>query len=95
MTQENPSPVSRGAGPPIGAVVASMLGVVAWLVFILLYALYWSEGLDLFQNLVVTFVSLAIAAIAIGMMWMIWGYRRFGRFGDWSDWGFSSGGCGP
>ncbi len=66
--------------------MASMLGLVAWLVFILLYALYWSKGFDLFQNLVVAFVSLAITGIAIGLMWMIWGYRRFGGFGDWSEW---------
>ena len=62
-----------------------MLGVVAWLVFILLYALFWSKGFDLFQNIVVTVVSLAIAALLIGVMWMAWGYRRFGQFGDW--WG--------
>lgn len=69
----------------MGPVIASMLGVVAWLVFILLYALFWSKGFDLFQNIVVTFVSLAITGILIGVMWMAWGYRRFGTFGDWRE----------
>ena len=68
---------------PMAPVIASMLGVVAWLVFILLYALFWSKGFDLFQNIVVTVVSLAITGLLIGVMWMAWGYRRFGRFGDW------------
>jgi len=68
---------------PIALVIASMLGIVAWLVFILLYALLWSKSYDLFQNVVVAFVSLAIAAILIGVMWMAWGFRQYGRFGDW------------
>lgn len=62
-----------------------MLGVVAWLLFILLYALFWSGGFSLFQNVVVTLVSLAITALLIGLMWVVWGYRRFGKLGDWWD----------
>ena len=76
----------RRRGPPFALVIASMLGVVAWLVFILVYALFWSKGYDLFQNFVVTVFSLAITAILIGVMWMAWGFRNFGGFGDWSDW---------
>lgn len=70
---------------PIAPIVASMLGVVAWLLFILLYALFWSGGFSLFQNVVVTLVSLAITALLIGLMWVVWGYRRFGKLGDWWD----------
>jgi len=66
--------------------IASMLGIVAWLVFILLYALFWSKSYDLFQNIVVTFVSLVIVGILIGVMWMAWGFRQFGGFGDWWEW---------
>lgn len=71
---------------PLGPIIATMLGLVVWLVFILLYALFWSKGLDLFQNIVVTFVSLLITAILIGIMWMVWGFRQGGRFGEWSEW---------
>lgn len=73
----------RGTRPPIVIILASMLGIVAWLVFILLFALLWSGKYDLFQNIVVAFVSLAITGMLIGAMWMVWGYRQFGRFGDW------------
>jgi hypothetical protein len=72
-------------GSPFGPVIASMLGVVAWLVFILVFTLYWSSHYDLFQNIVVFFVSLVIVGLLIGVMWVSWGYKRFGRFGDWGD----------
>ena len=48
----------------IAPIVFSILGVIAWLVFILLYALFWSRGFSLFQNIIVTIVSLAIAGSA-------------------------------
>ncbi|HKW05345.1 MAG TPA: hypothetical protein VJN71_08610, partial [Nitrososphaerales archaeon] len=41
--------------------------------FILAYALYWSKGFDLFQNIVVTIVSLAVSALLIGAMWLMQG----------------------
>jgi hypothetical protein len=63
---------------PMGPVIASIFGVIAWLVFILLYALYWSKSFDLFQNVIVTIVSLAIDALLIGAMWLIW-YRPTGE----------------
>jgi hypothetical protein len=64
-----------GAFAPI---VGSMLDVIAWLLFILFYALFWSRGFSLFQNVIVTIVSLAIAVLLIGLMWIIWGthYHR-------------------
>ena len=83
-SQETPPPMHERNRPPFGIVIASMLGIVAWLIFILLYALFWSGSYDLFQNIVVAFVSLAIDGILIGVMWMAWGYRHFGGFGDWS-----------
>ncbi len=84
MASGEPQRTSGRPVPPIGAVIGSMLGVAVWLVFILVYALLWSKGYDLFQNLVVAFVSLAVTAIAIGAMWAVWGYRRYGSF-DWRD----------
>jgi VIT1/CCC1 family predicted Fe2+/Mn2+ transporter len=61
----------------IAPIVFSILGVIAWLVFILLYALFWSKGFSLFQNLIVTIVSLAITGLLIGLMWVVWGFRHY------------------
>jgi uncharacterized RDD family membrane protein YckC len=57
---------------PIAPIILSILGVVAWLVFILIFALYWSSGFSLFQNVIVTIVSFLIAGLLIGLMWMPW-----------------------
>ncbi len=57
---------------PVTPIALSIAGIVAWLVFILLYALYWSTGYSLFQNIIVTVVSFLIAGLAIGLMWMPW-----------------------
>jgi len=54
------------------AIIGSILGVIGWLVFILLYALFWSKGFNLFQDVIVTVVSLAITALLIGLIWLIW-----------------------
>jgi hypothetical protein len=70
VVNENKS-TTRYEGP-IGPVVLSILGIVAWLVFILLYALFWSTGFTLFQNVVVTIASLMITGLLIGAMWLIW-----------------------
>lgn len=64
--------------PPFAPILGSILGVVAWLLFILLYALYWSKSYDLFQNAVVTIVSLLVMMLGIGTMWLIW-YRLTGE----------------
>jgi hypothetical protein len=37
---------------PMAPVYASILLGIGWLVFILLYALYWSKGFSLFQNII-------------------------------------------
>lgn len=61
---------------PLGGIVVTMLAIIAWLVFILLYALYWSTSYDLFQNIVVVIVSLGITGLVIGLGWVIWGFRH-------------------
>jgi hypothetical protein len=63
--------------PPVGLIVASILRVVAWLVFILVYALDWSRGYSLFQNLIVTVVSLAIVGLVIGALWVAFAPREY------------------
>lgn len=58
--------------PQRGPMIGSILITVGWLIFILLYALYWSEGYTLFQNVIVTIVSLAITALLTAAVWMVW-----------------------
>jgi hypothetical protein len=68
---------------PIGLIVASMVGLLVWLVFILLFALYWSESFNLFQNIVVFVVSLCITGLFIGLMWIIWGRNTMRMWSQW------------
>ncbi len=76
LQQSSPPTEARKSGP-IGLIVASMLGIVVWLVFILLYALYWSGGFSLFQNVVVFIVSVCITGLLIGLMWIIFGPEKY------------------
>jgi hypothetical protein len=66
---------------PLAPIVVSIVGVIGWLVFILLYALYWSKGFSLFQNIIVTVASLLIVGLVIGLVWVVWGFR-----GGWRGW---------
>jgi len=73
IESESAPPTEMRKSGPIGLIVASMVGFLVWLVFILLFALYWSEGFNLFQNIIVFIVSLCITGLLIGLMWIIWG----------------------
>jgi hypothetical protein len=73
IENESAPPMEMRKSSPIGLIVASMVGFLVWLVFILLFALYWSEGFNLFQNIVVFIVSLCITGLLIGLMWIVWG----------------------
>lgn len=65
---------------PLGPIVLSILAAIVWLVFILLFALFWSNGFTLFQNIIVTLVSLAITGLVVGLVWIVWGMNR------WQQW---------
>jgi hypothetical protein len=65
---------------PLGPIIATFLVVIGWLVFILLYALYWSSGYSTFQNVIVTLVTLVIMGLAIGLGWTVWGIRHAKRW---------------
>ena len=58
--------------------MGSLSVIVGWLAFILVYALYWSKGFDLFQNAIVTVVSLATAGILVCGVMLVW-YRVDGE----------------
>jgi len=70
-------PALRVSEVPVTPIALSIVGGIAWLVFILLYALFWSSGYSLFQNVIVTIVSFLIAGLVIGLMWMPW-FRSIG-----------------
>ncbi|AKA49021.1 hypothetical protein IX51_07825 [uncultured archaeon] len=57
-------------------VIASILSVIAWAVFILVFALAWSGRFSIFQNIIVTIVSLFITGLVIGLVWVIWGSKE-------------------
>ncbi len=83
-----PSDDWKGGGPwadwehnkPLGPIVVTILAVIAWLVFILVYALYWSNGFTIFQNVIVTIVSLIIVGLLIGLGWVVWGMKYAKRW---------------
>jgi len=81
------SPAPESYKGPVALIVLSILAILGWLVFILLYALYWSTRFNLFQNIIVTIASLLIVGLLIGLMWVVWGFRRGWRAGrmNWSD----------
>lgn len=67
---------------PVAPIVASILAILAWAIFILFYALYWSQGFTIFQNLIVTLVSLLITGLIIGLMWVLVGPKDYWRGGS-------------
>lgn len=62
-------------------IVTTLIGT-GWLVFVLLYAGFWSQGFSLFQNLVIFFASLIAALGIISALWVSYGFR-FGRRRWW------------
>jgi amino acid transporter len=67
-------------GTPLAGIVATILAFMAWLIFILIYAIEWSGRYTLFQNMIVTIVSLLIVGLFVALVWIIWGMRMARRF---------------
>lgn len=66
-------------------VSVTILLLTAWLVFILLFAAFWARPpLDLFQEIVVFFVSLIVVFGGIAAVWASWGMRFADR--GWEHW---------
>jgi len=62
---------------PFGLAIASMVAFLGWLVFILMFALFWSNSYHLFQDIVILIASLGIVAVVIGLMWFVWGRNKW------------------
>ena len=85
IESETAPPAETRTPLPIGLIVASMIGFLVWLVFILVFALYWSESFSLFQNIIVFIVSLCITGLLIGLMWIIWGRNKIQMWSQWNN----------
>ena len=62
--------------PPFIPIVATLVAGICWAFFVLLYVVFWSKNFDLFQNIVIFFLSLVVAGCAMGLMWVSWIFRR-------------------
>lgn len=62
---------------PLSLTLASIIAFLAWLVFILLFAVFWSNGFNLFQDIVILIASIGIVVVLIGLMWFIWGRKQW------------------
>ena len=56
--------------------IASLAVLLAWVVFIVVFAVWWAPGLGLFQNIMILIASLVATAVVIGIMWMAYGMRH-------------------
>ncbi|MGD0646307.1 MAG: hypothetical protein ABSA75_15550 [Candidatus Bathyarchaeia archaeon] len=61
-------------------IVVSIVGILVWLIFILIFALFWSKDYSLFQDIVFFIVSLCITGLLLGLMWIIWGRNKIHRW---------------
>jgi hypothetical protein len=68
--------MNAGDRPPFIPIVATLIAGICWAIFVLLYVVFWSQSFDLFQNIVIVFLSVAIAGCVMGLMWMSWLFRR-------------------
>lgn len=56
-------------------IAVSAVAIPAWIIFILLYAFFWSGNYTDFQNWVVLIVSFLAVFAGIGMVWGSMGMR--------------------
>jgi membrane protease YdiL (CAAX protease family) len=61
---------------PFIPIVVTIVAVICWAIFMLLYVLLWSPDFDWFQNLVIILLSLVVVGGFIALMWVVWAFRR-------------------
>ena len=69
----------------VAPAAGSIVCLIGWLVFILYFALYQSNSFSVFQNVIVTIVSLIITGLVIGLIWLVYGAAHHWKFGDWNQ----------
>lgn len=67
--------ILRG-GHQIRQAITAILTLLAWLIFIVLFALFWATDLSLFQNVVILIASLVAAiTVGVGTYGMLYGWE--------------------
>ncbi len=56
-------------------IIASIVLGTAWLIFVILYLAFWSQGFDLFQNLAILISSLLALGAALAVYWVSYGLQ--------------------
>ena len=78
QAEEQPHWVKPRRHPsPFGPIIVSIAGAFIWLFFILFFAVFWSKGYSLFQDIVIFVATLFITALAIGVVWLVWGRHQW------------------
>jgi hypothetical protein len=67
--------IEKEANPFI-PIVVTIVTMIWWAIFMLLYALLWSTDFSLFQNIVIILLSLVVVGGVIALMWVGWAFRR-------------------
>ena len=60
---------------PFIPIVVTIGVIILWALFMLLYVLFWSNGFNLFQNIVLILLSLVVVGGVIALMWVTWVFR--------------------
>lgn len=76
-----------GLAPRVAVTIVAILG---WLVFVILWLFFWAGNYNGYQNLAIFLVSVLVLAAILAPMWVFWGMEqgykyRMGRHA-WRDW---------
>ena len=69
----SPRAITKRKVVPRTTAVGSLLVIIGWFASILFYVLLLSGRYSLFQNITVTFASLAVSWVLIGLIWAFLG----------------------
>jgi len=56
-------------------VALSILVVVGWLIFLILWLAFYADGFSIYQNIAVFLVSILVMIAILGPAWAYWGMK--------------------
>ncbi len=56
-------------------VIATIVVVIAWLSFVILYLAFGASGLSLFQSIAIFIVSVLVLGGLMAVLWVSWGMK--------------------
>ena len=68
--------MTKKEATPFIPIVVTLVAGICWAIFMLLHVLFWSPNFDLFQNIVIIFLSVVVAGCVMGLIWVFWIFRR-------------------